>query len=84
MMTAILPDTAIPIKPLTSDGVTSSPNWESQSVRGGSIVIRLGLEGIQTVQIIATQSDEDDQLRKRLTAARPVLELLQAVVRAGQ
>jgi hypothetical protein len=73
MMTAILPDTDTPIK--TLDEPTDG---------GGAIVIRLGLDGIRTVEIIADQSDEDDRLRERLTAARPVLEMLQAVMRADR
>jgi hypothetical protein len=82
MMAAILPDVETAIKTLPTDRIESHSDWQSQSTTGGSIVIRLGLDGIRTVEIIANQSDEDIQLRQRLTAARPVLELLQAVVMA--
>lgn len=81
MVTAILPDVETPIKPLPSDRIDSHPDWQSQSTRDGSIVIRLGLDGIQTVQIIADGSTEEEELWKLLTAAHPVIEQLHAVVR---
>ena len=79
MMNAILPDTDIPIKTLTRDRLGEiSADVESEPVDGaGAIVIRMNLSGIVGTQILADQSDEEDALRQRLTAARPVLELLQ-------
>ena len=86
MMTVILPDTDIPIKTLTSDRLGEiSSDVESEPVDGaGAIVIRISLDGNCSVQILADSSTEEEALRDWLTAARPVLELLQAVVRADR
>jgi hypothetical protein len=61
-----LPETDFPIKSL-----------DEPASGGGAIVIRIDLEEIRSIQLIAMESDEKGILCQRLKAARPVLELLQ-------
>lgn len=77
MMTAILPDLEIPIKTLTSDRLGDVSSEVETEPPSGSIVIQIGLSGSYSVQILACQSDEEDILRKGLTAAGPLIEQLQ-------
>jgi hypothetical protein len=76
MMTAILPDTDLSIKTPEPSNEFGHDVVAEPASGGGAIVIRMGLEGICSVQIIADQSDEEETL---LTAARPVFEFLQGI-----
>jgi hypothetical protein len=75
MTIAILPETDTPIKALRSDRDTS----ESISDRA-SIVIRISPSGQSSIQIIAEHSEECDQLNERLETARPLIEVIEAIV----
>src|ERR1041384_993083 len=94
MMTVTLPDIDIPCKALKREGINrplvdeplaefGSDSETKTSRAQGSIVIRIGLSGSYSVQILADQSDEANQLLERLTAARPLLELLQKIFAAS-
>ena len=83
-----LPETDFQIKTLITerlqhplDDLTqhdSGPDVQALSAHNpGSIVLRFNVHGILGVEILADRSDEEDTLRERLKAARPVLELLQ-------
>jgi hypothetical protein len=60
-----LPETDIPIKSL-----------DEPASGGGAIVIRIDLEGIRSLQILAEDSATQERLRERLMAAYPILERL--------
>ena len=68
MMTITLPETESQIKGPDAQTLTEE--------NPGSIVFRLNVHGILGVEIITDQSDEEDTLCQRLTAARPLLEAL--------
>ncbi|MEO7859899.1 MAG: hypothetical protein ABIU05_05550 [Nitrospirales bacterium] len=72
MMTAILPDTDTPNKPFNSD----SDLQELPEKHPGSIILRFTTRGVDSVEILTDQSDEEDALRQRLAMARPMLEVL--------
>lgn len=51
--------------------------------RPPEIVIRIGLRGILSMQIIADGSSAEDALRERLMAAHPILEQLHETMNAS-
>lgn len=84
MMTAILPDTDIPIKTLTRDRLGEiSSDVESEPVDGaGAIVIRISLDRNCSVQILADSFTEEEELRGWLIAARPAIESMYKTIHA--
>jgi hypothetical protein len=48
------------------------------------VAINISVHGRCSVRILADHSDECDRLSERLTAARPILDMLAAVMRADQ
>lgn len=73
----------LPLENLTKHD--SGPNIQALSAHSpGSIVVRFSVCGIVGVEIIADQSDEEEKLRRRLTAARPVLQLLHRMFKVDQ
>jgi hypothetical protein len=83
MVTAILPEPDLHLKTPEIDGLARPPEAEPTS-REVSLMIVMGLSGITSLQILADQSDEEDTLRQRLTAARPVLEMLDRMFNVDQ
>jgi hypothetical protein len=82
-----LPETASQIKTRSSERLQHPLDALTQDDRGsdaqslpadrpGSIVVRFSVCGHVGVEILAEESDEEERL---LTAARPVLELLQGM-----
>lgn len=78
MITLTLPETETPFKTFTNDqlgDVGTDVQTEPDADRG-SIVIRIGLAGICSLQILAEDSATEACLRERLRAAYPILERL--------
>lgn len=70
-----------------SQGLTYWSGRHSRAIRKkghGTVVIRMGLDGSASLEIIAGESGTEEQLRARLRAARPALELLQAAMVGDQ
>ncbi|MEO6111610.1 MAG: hypothetical protein ABIQ24_07250 [Nitrospiraceae bacterium] len=82
MVPAILPEVETAIMTLDPWNEFSHEVVAEPISDGGAIVIRISLDGNCSVQILAESSTEEEELRERLTAARPILELFQAGVRA--
>ena len=77
MMTLSLPEIETQIKTLRSDRLAEAyPDVESEPA-SGSIVIQISLRGIDSIRILADQSDECDRLTERLAAVRPVMDVLE-------
>jgi hypothetical protein len=60
-------------------GLSTEPELESIQ-HDGSIVIRLGLRGIVTVQIAANESAKEAKLIELLASVRPILHVLNRTV----
>lgn len=54
---------------------TILPQAETQ-FKAPELVLRIGPNGITALQILARSSAEEEQLRERLSTARPILDLL--------
>lgn len=70
-----------------SQGLTYWSGRHSRVIRKkgyGTVVIRIGLDGSVSLEIIADESGTEEQLRARLGAARSALELLQAAMVGDQ
>ena len=93
MASAILPETDSHSNTVKVDRVLTSqgpliglgPDEEAGPVHHEArLVIELGLCGFIAVNILANDSDDEDQLCDRLMVARPLIKSLQAIVRADQ
>ena len=83
MRTKNLPHPPAPCNvPPTSQIRMISSGPDVQGLTGespGSVVFRFNGRGIVDVEILTDQSDEEDTLRQRLTAAQPMLEALRSL-----
>lgn len=59
------------------------PPTSGAAPTGGSIVIRIGMAGSYSMQILAESSTEEEVFRERLAAARPALDWIQRTIQAG-
>lgn len=59
----------------------NTPKYMGQEA---AIIIRIGLDGDYFVRIIADQSAEEEIVRRRLEAARPLIEQLQTIFTVEQ
>ena len=64
-----------PLNELGPEGVAASTSDV------GTIVIKISLGGISSIQIVTEESTVEEALCERLTAVRPILKLLHAGVR---
>lgn len=72
-----LDQTAVPIKTLTNDRIGEVSADVETEPPSGSIVIQIGLGGINSIWILATHSNESDRLSECLAVVRPLIDLLE-------
>lgn len=71
---AVLPDTETPSKMRKLDGLDGPELHVEAAQEEGVLVIRLGLGGIHSVQILADESVTEEALLSLLRLVRPALE----------
>ena len=74
MVSAILSYSDTQLKPVQKDELGRQPG----------LVIRVGLDGTRSVEIVASDSDEEAKLGEHLIAASPIIDLIQAAMRVGR
>lgn len=67
--------------PLSDSSI--EPPTSGAATTGGSIVIRIGMAGSYSMQILAESSTEEEVLRERLAAAWPAFGWIQRTIQAG-
>lgn len=75
----ILVNSILPVKPLPR----SRPNFEpvGDLNRENEIILRIGLSGTISVEVLADESGAEERLREALTTIHPLLERLREVMR---